>query len=154
MATIEFSVPGIPQGKGRARSGMRDGRMIHYTPEKTAKYQRLVSAQAQRAQTSIPANDPCSVMLDVVIPVPASWPKYKRAEALLGHVRPTGKPDLDNIAKAILDGCNGYLWKDDAQVVELSAAKRYGEEPMVNVTVYTAMQASGWSAVQQREIGL
>lgn len=27
--------------------------------------------------------------------------------------------DADNIAKAVLDGCNGILWADDRQVVEL-----------------------------------
>ena len=28
-------------------------------------------------------------------------------------------PDVDNLAKAVLDACNGLLWADDGQVVEL-----------------------------------
>lgn len=153
MSTLTFTVPGIPQGKGRARSGKTsDGRTIHYTPEKTVRYQHKVAHEATMAMNrQRPTDGPCAVVLDVIVQAPASWPKYKRAEALLGHIRPTTKPDLDNIAKAILDGCNGYVWKDDAQVVELNIAKRYGDEPMVVVTVISASACSG---VQQQEIGL
>ena len=41
---------------------------------------------------------------------------------------------MDNIIKIICDGLNGIAWKDDAQVVEVSAAKTYAEFP--SVTVY------------------
>jgi Holliday junction resolvase RusA-like endonuclease len=34
--------------------------------------------------------------------------------------------DLDNIAKSILDGCNGVLWADDAQVDGLTVVRRNG----------------------------
>lgn len=40
----------------------------------------------------------------------------------------------DNIIKIICDGLNGIAWKDDAQVVEVSATKTYAEFP--SVTVY------------------
>ena len=33
----------------------------------------------------------------------------------------TTKPDVDNFAKQALDICNGIVWKDDAQVVDLRA---------------------------------
>src|SRR5215471_3002886 len=29
------------------------------------------------------------------------------------------RSDVDNLAKLILDACNGFVWKDDRQVVEL-----------------------------------
>jgi Holliday junction resolvase RusA-like endonuclease len=41
---------------------------------------------------------------------------------------PTTIPDLDNLIKAVLDGCNqAGVWKDDAQVVRLVSSKGYGE---------------------------
>jgi Holliday junction resolvase RusA-like endonuclease len=36
---------------------------------------------------------------------------------------PTAKPDGDNLAKNALDSANGILWRDDAQVVELTVRK-------------------------------
>lgn len=154
MSTIEFTVPGIPQGKGRARSGRtRNGRPVHYTPEKTRAYEDVISLAAFEAighrELFI---GPCSVTLDIVFPIPASWSKIRKAEALLGRARPIGKPDLDNVSKAILDACNRILWRDDSQVVEMVLSKRYGQEPQVVVTVRAA--GLGWNPAQQREFGL
>ena len=44
--------------------------------------------------------------------------------------RPTAKTrygDIDNLAKAVLDACNGILWLDDSQIVELHGYKHKGE---------------------------
>ncbi|MFB3079573.1 MAG: RusA family crossover junction endodeoxyribonuclease, partial [Lysobacterales bacterium] len=38
---------------------------------------------------------------------------------------PWTKPDLDNLAKAVLDACNGILWEDDARICDLILRKRY-----------------------------
>ena len=37
--------------------------------------------------------------------------------------RPRRRGDIDNLAKAILDGLNGYAYEDDAQVVHLSMTR-------------------------------
>ena len=40
--------------------------------------------------------------------------------------RPAGKPDVDKLARAVLDGLtDGGAWKDDGQVVTLTALKVY-----------------------------
>ena len=49
--------------------------------------------------------------------------------------KPESKPDLDNIIKAVLDGCNGVVFRDDKQVVSIHAAKEYGEAPGVEVII-------------------
>lgn len=44
--------------------------------------------------------------------------------------------DLDNVAKAVLDGIKGYVFIDDAQVMRLLVEKRWaeGERVLVRVT--------------------
>ena len=37
-------------------------------------------------------------------------------------------PDIDNLVKFILDGMNGLIYKDDAQVVKLIVQKLYDSE--------------------------
>ena len=40
---------------------------------------------------------------------------------------PSGRPDLDKLLRALLDGLTaGGAWADDAQVVQLAAHKEYG----------------------------
>ena len=54
---------------------------------------------------------------------------------LTNKLLPAKKPDTDNIAKAILDALNGLAYYDDAQIVELTVAKRYGTVPCVEVVI-------------------
>ena len=51
-------------------------------------------------------------------------------------IRPTKKPDVDNITKSILDSLNGIAYKDDSQVTGLEVMKEYGEIPMVRVILF------------------
>jgi Holliday junction resolvase RusA-like endonuclease len=38
--------------------------------------------------------------------------------------------DVDNLQKLLLDACNGILWKDDSQIVEIKAVlERASDEP-------------------------
>ena len=52
---------------------------------------------------------------------------------LMGDIRPTKKPDTDNVAKSILDACNKIAYDDDSHVVELFVEKWYSDEPRVVV---------------------
>lgn len=131
---IAFTVPGQPQGKGRAKIVKIGGFSRMATPEKTVAYEGLVALAAQQAMGERQLLDgPVAVALELECQVPASWSKRKQQQALLGEIRPTTKPDVDNSCKAILDGCNGVLWRDDVQVVELSVRKRYSPTPCVLV---------------------
>ena len=133
---IEFFVPGTPIGKGRPRAARRGTGVVMFTPEKTAGYEALVAATASNAMLAHQLLDgPLEAVLEMRFPVPASWSKAKRARALAGAEWHTSKPDADNVAKAILDACNGVAFRDDAQVVMLIATKAFSEEPGVRVVI-------------------
>lgn len=59
-----------------------------------------------------------------------------------GHVRasapnwPTVKPDCTKLLRAVEDALTGVVWRDDAQVVEQSVAKQYGEPEGASVVVW------------------
>lgn len=149
MRKIEFFVPGAPVGKGRPRAARRGAGVVMFTPEKTADYEALVAATAaaalaggMRIGTSQLLDGPLAAMLEMQFPVPSSWSKAKRARALAGVEWHTSKPDADNVAKAILDACNGVVFRDDAQVVMLAATKAFSDEPGVRVVI----RECGWIA--------
>ena len=55
---------------------------------------------------------------------------------LHNEIRPTKKPDCDNIAKICLDALNGLAYVDDSQVVCLSVSKMYAKEPKVVISLF------------------
>ncbi|WP_407280586.1 RusA family crossover junction endodeoxyribonuclease [Aromatoleum evansii] len=138
---ISFVIPGEPKGKGRHRSRiakMGDGKQFiaNYAPKETVEYENLVRMAASRAMAGrAPSELPVLVELVATCSVPASWSKKKQAAALMGEVMPTGKPDLDNIEKAVMDGMNKIVFRDDAQACRVVKGKRYGERPGVFVRV-------------------
>ena len=56
--------------------------------------------------------------------------------ALNGELKPTVKPDLDNIAKIVADALNGLAYRDDSCIVDLVVRKRYGVEARVEVKIH------------------
>lgn len=149
---IAFTVPGQPQGKGRAKIVKIGGFSRMATPQKTVAYEGLVAHAAQQAMAGLALIDgPCSVSMDIVCQIPASWSAKKQQHALSGWIRPTTKPDIDNVEKAIFDGCNGVVWRDDVQVVDVRKSKRYGVMPGVSVSI-AAVEPGVMLAVQQMEM--
>ena len=109
---IKFTVPGVPVGKGRPRF-TRAGHA--YTPEKTAEYEEKVRL-CWKAQTGsvFSGGIPLKASIIAYFPIPKSASK-KKAAAMDGTFH-TSRPDADNVAKAILDALNGYLYPDDSAV--------------------------------------
>lgn len=138
---ITFTVPGHPQGKGRPRIVKIGGFSRMAAPAKTVAYEGLIAHAAAQAMGGRPLFEgPCAVWLDIVCQVPASWSAKKELQALANDIRPTTKPDIDNVEKAVFDGCNGVVWKDDVQVVDVRKGKRYGVSPGITVVI-EALQA-------------
>lgn len=132
---ITFTIPGEPVAKGRARSFVRNGHVAHYTPDKTARYENLVKLAAQQAMAeAAPIEGAVGLIVRAYFSIPKSWSLKKQRSAALGEIMHTKRPDLDNVVKAIKDGANGVAWKDDSQVVDVRASKRYGT-PRVEVEV-------------------
>ena len=136
LKPVSFVVPGEAVGKGRPRVSTIGGHARMFTPQKTANYETLIAMAAQQAMAGRELiGGPVLIEMKILVSVAASWSKKKTAEALAGDVMPTKKPDADNVLKAICDGINGIVFKDDVQVVNVSLSKRFSETPGVSVRV-------------------
>lgn len=132
--TVTLVLAGEPKGKGRPRFSKATGHA--FTPEKTRSYEGALRYAAQEEMGSrLPLTGPLEVVVEARMPVPKSWSKTKRAAALAGRIRPTGKPDVDNIFK-MLDALNFVVWQDDSQIVEGVASKSYHEQPSLTIKVW------------------
>jgi Holliday junction resolvase RusA-like endonuclease len=142
---IDFIVYGPPQGKGRPRVGRAGAHVRMFTPQKTLAYEGLVAHCGAAAMAGQPLVDGAvELRLLIDVQIPASWSKKKQAQALAGEILPTTKPDVDNVIKAIGDGLNGVVWKDDVQITDVITRKRYAEKPQVRVMVRPAVKAGEW----------
>lgn len=129
---LSFTVPGEPKGKARPRV-TRSGHV--FTPKGTQFYENTVKlCFAEKYPDHEPVADVGFIaIIDAGFAIPKSWSKKKREAALRGEIRPTKKPDADNIAKIILDPLNEIVYKDDSQIVGLCVTKFYTVKPCVIV---------------------
>ena len=125
-----FAVPGqiVPWARSRTGNGH------HFTAPKVASYQGALRAAAFDAmQGREPFDGPCRIRIDAVFAVPASW-SAKRKAAASSHA---GRPDWDNVGKAVSDSLNGIVWTDDARVADARVVKTYGTSPGLFVEVWS-----------------
>ena len=82
--------------------------------------------------------------------IPKSASQKRRTEMLAGSIRPTKRPDADNILKVVADSLNGLAYHDDAQLVDAQIRKFYSANPRIEVTI----QETGSPAHEQLQINI
>lgn len=114
----------------RAGLNMTGGRIRVYKNPELDLYQQAIRWYCRRAMLESvpvgqvrwgvqPVGGAVSVDLRFLLPRPKGKPGKPVSPY---HV---GKPDLDNLAKAIMDGLTGTAWVDDRQVVWMTIEKAY-----------------------------
>ena len=108
-----------------------------YTPKKDKEYREAIQQAYKDGGGVWFGEAPLRVVINIYRALPNSY-KRKTREV----VQPdTFKPDIDNLAKAILDALNGIAWVDDAQIVGLEVHKwarreREGDLDRLAVGIY------------------
>jgi Holliday junction resolvase RusA-like endonuclease len=121
-------VPGIPIPQGSARAFVVGGRaVITGANKKTKPWRGEIAAAAIDLRPEGFTDGAVSIALDFYMPRPLHLAKK--------YNRPTSKPDLDKLIRAVLDALTGVLWVDDSQVVEIVARKYYDLPTGVHITV-------------------
>ena len=96
-------------------------------------YEAEVAKIAKAAMGSAePLETPVAAYIYINYAVPPSYSNKRREACLSGSDRPK-RHDIDNIAKTVLDACNGIVYLDDVQVVSLHVTKRYDAIASVHV---------------------
>jgi Holliday junction resolvase RusA-like endonuclease len=135
MIQIFFTVPQV-SGKGRPRFARKGTFVKTYTDAKTLTYEKSIQTYAKQAMGSTsPLIGAVAAYLHIGIPIPPSYSKTRQKACIEGLERPTKKPDIDNIVKAVLDGMNGIVYLDDKQVVDLHLTKVYSSKEGIDIMV-------------------
>lgn len=136
---LKFTVPGKVQAKQSTKFSNHGGFVRTYTPKEMVNYANLVKINFQYAYPdhlpSVFIDKPLKMQITVNIEVPKSYSNKKTNKCLTGEIRPTVKPDCDNIAKNIQDSLNGIAYPDDKQIVVLAVRKYYSQNPSVQIEI-------------------
>lgn len=144
MNIIRFTVEHEPIAQPRQRHRVvRAGKRVYvqnYTPSDhpVNAFKRAVRSAAKEAYHGSPLTGPVAVNLTLVFPRPDRLRWKKRPMPSVYH---TGRPDAENVGKAVLDALTKHLYKDDAQVCSLTIQKWVAsgdESPHIRVTIHEA----------------
>ena len=119
MERLCFFVEGDPVPKGRGRIMSSGNKRWAVTPARTRMYESAVRETAEACMHSRPGpyDGPLYVRMTFHLPRPAT----------VTRLWPFVKPDLDNLAKSVLDGLNGVVFRDEAQVCCMDLVKHYAD---------------------------
>lgn len=139
---IKIVIPGQPFQQERPRSKIVTPKgkapfVSVYDSKKSKANKALIASYAQQVKPTVPLD--CDLEVEIIFykQVLKSFSKKQKEQALSGMLRPSTKPDIDNYVKAVFDGINGIIWKDDARVVDLKSSKYYSDRPRTEVIVRT-----------------
>lgn len=136
---IEFTVLGEPQGKARPKFSRHGTYVTVRTPEKTKAYEENIKASfwEQCGNEKFPEDSQLALNVYAYFKIPKNTSKKKKAVMLSGEIRPTKKPDIDNILKVVADALNGVCYKDDKCIVKMNGEKYYADVPRIEVVMRT-----------------
>lgn len=129
---ISFEVPGQPKALMRARIGRRGKFARMFDPAQNKDAKSLIALFALKAMeytggkgTRPPMEGPLFLEATFYLVRPKSKIRKRPPDP---YPFPDGRPDCDNYLKMVMDGCNGILYKDDAQIVTVIAEKRWAQD--------------------------
>jgi crossover junction endodeoxyribonuclease RusA len=135
---IEFDVRGTPVPQGNMRAFVVGGvaRVSHKGPKDLQAWRNLVAVQAQAFAPTPIWGGPVRLELYFTLQRPKSEPTHRgRGKKRVPVVTmPDRKPDLDKLVRAVGDALAGVIFEDDARIVEIQAAKTWGD-PGVRIRV-------------------
>lgn len=116
MNEVTLWIPGEPHGKARHRSSIQNGKVRTYPDPKSEEYEQVIAAIARRAihrgAKRFEEGIPLEVEFWMYFSPLKKWAKEKKNPTFW-----TGKPDFDNVEKAILDAVvKAELIPDDSQI--------------------------------------
>ena len=129
MKSLTIFVPGLPVAQPRPRAVSFRGHARMYSPGTSNEWKACVIHALRGNAGLFPAGVPLRCDLTFYLPRPKGhFGSGRNIHALKSSApkRPTGKPDRDNLDKAVCDAITAAgVWRDDSQVTDGRIRKRY-----------------------------
>lgn len=134
---VELTIPGKPVALSRTGHGQFGGRWL--ASSSSRQLGLIVAAWERAGEPRLPDDAPLEVQLRFYFERPASHFGTGRNAGILkprfAGTEPTGRPDLDNLAKLAIEALQGNAYKDDSRIVFLVAGKAYSDRARTEIAV-------------------
>ncbi len=128
MPTITIEVPGLPATAGSKRGFVVRGRVVIVDDCKRNKeWVKRVKMVAMESAPRVPLKCPVRVKVEFRLPRPHSHYNKKGLKPTAPNAHLI-RPDATKLWRAVEDALTGIVWEDDAQVVEQTITKVYGDQ--------------------------
>ena len=125
---MKISIPVEPVAKARARTVIKGGHVMSYTPKKTASAEiNIRAAFIGHEHENFAPDMPLRVSATFFIVRPASKPKRV--------TMPITRPDLDNYFKLLTDALEKFVYSNDSQITTAVIKKRYSSIPSIELEI-------------------
>jgi len=127
---IQFTVYGLPVPQGSKK--VIRGNVVEMADARLRSWRQDIAVASREAmEGASPYIEPVDVRLMFWLPRPqAHFGTGRNAEKLKpsAPIAPSVHPDLDKLVRAVLDALTGIVFRDDKQVVSLTASKLYAQD--------------------------
>jgi len=135
-----ITIPVEPTGQMRAKACIRGKHASVYKAKAQVGRENALMAHIAQHMPDAQFSGPLLLGVRAYLSIPASKPKKWQEQARQGFIRPTVKPDLDNLTKQIKDCLTQMgVWADDKLVVGYlpGMGKFYSDRPRWEIEVRT-----------------
>jgi Holliday junction resolvase RusA-like endonuclease len=133
---INLTILGEPKAQKRHRHVRMGNAVRQYDPSASDKGDFLSIVQSNAPK------EPLAVPLAVAIRFYFTRPKSHFRTGKNSHVMKdtaplwhTSKPDVDNMAKFLMDSLNKIYWKDDSYIADCWITKQYDDKPRTEIEI-------------------
>lgn len=111
----------IPQGSTKAFITKSGKPIITHSNKNLKEWRQRIATEAQKERPMHWDMEQAILLgVDFLMPRPKTLPKKVKEDVK--------RPDLDKLIRAVLDALTGIYYKDDSQVVQVFAGKRYADK--------------------------
>jgi Holliday junction resolvase RusA-like endonuclease len=127
--TLYLLIPGRPAPQGSKRAFVVNGKVnLVEQSKRLPAYRKAIAAECQAQAGLWKKQDyaPIGVHINFTFKAPKKHGRY-----------PVTPPDVDKLCRSVLDGIgqSGVIWRDDSQVVALSATKTYSTTERTEIEI-------------------
>jgi Holliday junction resolvase RusA-like endonuclease len=133
---IKLTILGEPKAQKRHRSVRMGNAVRQYDPSASDKGDFL--SVVQREAPKEPLSVPLAVAIRFYFTRPKSHFRTGKNSHVMKDTAPlwhTSKPDVDNMAKFLMDSLNKIYWKDDSYIADCWITKQYDDKPRTEIEI-------------------
>ncbi len=151
LELVLIAKPVTNNTKSRIINSPKGAYASYYKPKETKEHEQDIRSNINsymiinRIRTNINA---VKVVIYTGVPIPRSFSKKKREQAISGLLLPKKRPDLDNYTYLIKNSLKPskkytnllHILSDDSLICDSVESKRYAERPFIKIEIYDMEQ--------------